>query len=203
MKKVFSVLVIFCLVGCVGQLSDSDRYLEEEQKVKRQDSGADFTKLRLYYTNTAMYKPFGGKEKELMGPMFNAMQKRDYKICLQMAGEILEVNYVSLNAHYAATRCNYGLGAVEEGVFHKYVLDGLVASVGASGTGTSKEDAYVTISPNEMKAFLDLHGLDVRRQKTDRDKRKGRAYRIITVVDETGGRKEVVFDITSQMSKGL
>lgn len=204
MKKVLGVVIMLTLVGCTTEIeiSDSDRYLGAVDKVKKRMADADFTSLRMVYTNTVHYKPFGGKEKLLLNPMFKAFQKGDFKICLNNSKEILDSNYPSLNGHYAAMICQYKLGNREKGDYHKYVLDGLVASINQSGNGKSKDTPYVVISPPEMKAFLDLKGLTVRRRNLDRD--RGKAYNIMSVTNQkTGKRYDVIFDVTIQLAKGI
>ena len=204
MKKLLLIIMIAGLSGCLSMdLSDADRYQEEIQKIQNRDEAADFTNLRMVYTNTSLYEPFGGKEKLLLDTMFRALQKNDYKVCIDQAEEILESNYASLNAHYAAMNCQYQMGDRETSAYHRYVLDGLVSSISESGDGVSKESAFVVISQLEMKAFLDLKGMQIRKRKLDRDKRRGRAYNVMSVSDSEGQRRKVIFDVTIQMSKGL
>lgn len=205
MKKFLLITFILVLSGCMTapELSDADRYFDEVSNIKDQNSDADFTNLRMVYTNTRYYKPFGGKEKLMLDTMFGSIQKNDFEVCVDQAIEILDSNYASLNAHYAAMSCYYKMGEREDGAYHRYVLDGLMESISNSGDGGSKETAYIIISPSEMKAFLDLKGMAVRKRKLDRDRQKGRAYNVMTVTDGKGRRKTLYFDVTLQMAKGI
>lgn len=202
MKKIALVCIILVFAGCRSvDMTENELYQSEISNIKKRSKKADFENLRFLYTNTDLYRPFGGIEKLKREPMFDALQKGEYKYCLKDANDILDVNYTSLFAHYAAMICNHKTENFKKAEFHKYVLDGLVESIDRSGDGRSRETALVAISPAEMEAFLDLKQYSFRKKMTD--KTRTRAYNIFPVTDQSGGQFEVIFDVTIQMSKGF
>lgn len=203
MKKAALIFIILIFTGCATvEMNESERYQNEVDKIKKRLPDADFTNLRMIYTNTAEYQPFGSTEGNMLDPMFEALQNGEYKRCLKGAESILDTNYASLNAHYAAMSCHYESGNAEEGAFHRYVLDGLVDSIDSSGDGRSRRTAYVVISLLELRAFLDLKGLVM--GKRNQIKSRNRVYNVVKVTDQQSGeRYEVNFDITLQMAKGI
>ncbi len=82
------------------------------------------------------------------------------------------------------------------------MLNGLVDSIGHSGDGRSPTTAFVTISTPELRAFLRLTGLEVKKQSLVHEADK--AFDLMGVRDpETGEEFELYFDITTQMTKGF
>lgn len=202
MKKIALVCIILVFAGCKSvDMTENELYENEISHIKKRSKKADFDELRFLYTNTDMYRPFGGTEKLKRAPMFSALQKDNFKYCLKDANDILDVNYTSLFAHYAAMICNHRSENFKKAAFHKYVLDGLMESIDQSGDGMSRKTAYVTISPAEMEAFLDLKQLSFRKKMTD--KTRNNIYNIFPVTDQSGRQFEVIFDVTIQMSKGF
>ncbi|MCG8435361.1 MAG: DUF4919 domain-containing protein [Gammaproteobacteria bacterium] len=161
---------------------------------------ADYTALRMHYTRTSAYQPYGGAELSHNVEMFAALRKNNYPQAIRIAQQILAGNYVSLNAHYAAWRAYSELGDTEKAVYHRIFLDNLLDSIIGSGDGRSMEMAFVTISTEELKAFLGLLGLQTKNQALIQDKNK--AYDKLTVRDAISGEEfELYFDISIQLRK--
>src|SRR5438132_558402 len=63
------------------------------ESVKKSDASVDFKELRLAYTETSAYSPYGG-DRESRQAMFAALNAHDYDKTLENAEKILAKNYL-------------------------------------------------------------------------------------------------------------
>lgn len=211
MKIIQIILLSILLFGCkttpvVNETAkpqftyNEAEYETQYERVLSQSKDADFTKLRIAYTDTKNYKPYKATPNK---EMFGAMKSGDHKKCLNTAEAYFVTDYVSIPAHFAAMVCRKELGNQKESDYHKYVLDGIMDSIADSGDGKSAETAFVIISGEELYAFLDLSGLKVKGQSLIRGD-NGRAYDLMKVINpRTNEEFGLYFDITLQMAKGM
>ncbi|MDY0038802.1 MAG: DUF4919 domain-containing protein [Desulforhabdus sp.] len=181
--------------------SSKARYTAMVEEIKAASPEADFLALRMAYVEIDNYSPnFGLKVGETQA-LFETMRSGDYSKCVNLAEEILEYNYTSLNAHFAAYLCNMQQNNIEKARFHEYVLKGLMDSIGISGDGKSPESAFVTINTEELHAFIRLMGFEIKSQSLIN--KHAKTYEIMGVIDpKTGEEISLYFDISIQMSKG-
>src|SRR5439155_24242343 len=111
--------------------SSYDKLLE---RVKQSDKTVDFKALRLAYTETAAYSPYGG-DRDLRKEMFAAINSRDYAKALTNGEGILAKNYVDINGHFGCFAAHNRLGHADKAAYHKFVLEGLIDSIRNSGDG--------------------------------------------------------------------
>jgi hypothetical protein len=206
MKILFIAIAGILLSSCAhnGKIQHPSEtiYRAELGKIKTQSGDADFLGLRMSFTDTPAYKPYGGSEHVLTKPVLDALGHARYETCLTAASKLLAVNYTSLHGHYAAMVCNSQLGHEEKGRYHRYVLKGLMESIGNSGDGRSPESSYITISTSELRAFIQLIGLEVSSQTLV--KKDGKSFDVMRVVNpQTEDEFDLTFDISIQMTKGL
>jgi hypothetical protein len=128
------------------------------KKLKSHDTGIDFTALRLSYTKTKDYTPYGDNEKA-KNAAFAARKNHNDAEAIKQAESVLEKNYVDMDMHFLCMVSYRQTGNEEKSAFHRAVAQGLVRSLSASGDGTSPEKAYVVISVAEEYFFLNVHGL--------------------------------------------
>ncbi len=159
-------------------------------QVKKQDPAVDFKELRLTYTETKQYTPYGNN-RDARNTMFAAIQAKDYDKALAQSELILSGNYVDLFGHFGAFAAHRELGHPEKSTHHKYVLDGLFKSIRESGDGKSTDTAIVVISTDEEYAFFSLMGLKLSSQALMHD--KGHAYDQMTVLDPETNKQSVLF----------
>lgn len=131
-------------------------YVALLERVKQADPEVDFTALRLAYTDTDDYDPYNFQLGELQQEMYAALNAQDYETTLEVAKQILEINYVSTDTHLAALLAYEGLGDTDRADYHRYVLDGLIDSILASGDGKTPETAFVVIFVEEEYAILSV-----------------------------------------------
>ena len=128
------------------------------ERVKKSDATVDFRELRLAYTETPEYSPYGG-DRDTRKKMFAALNAKEYGSAVAAAEKMLAQNFVEINAHFVAYVANRESGQAEKATFHKVMFDGLVKSITGSGDGRSPETAFVVISTDEEYTLFNVLGL--------------------------------------------
>ena len=137
---------------------DETAYNDLVAKVKGGDLSVDFKALRVAFTKTKAYSPYGG-DADGRKAAFAAIDKKDYKAAIKAVDAMLKDDYVDMDAHVAASLAYRGMGDNEKSEFHKKVYLGLVNSIIASGDGKTPGTAYIVISTHEEYITLRALGL--------------------------------------------
>lgn len=156
------------------------RYKELLDKLKKGERDVDFTELRMSYTETADYSPYGD-DSETRQAMFAAINSGKWDDALKHSAKLLEKNYVDINGHFGAFAANMRKGDAERADFHKFVVRGLLDSVRSGGDGKSVEHAFVVISTDEEYALLNSLGLRTTNQALLNS--GGHAYDRLSAID--------------------
>jgi hypothetical protein len=165
------------------------------ERVKKSDMSVDFTKLRRLHTQLDTYDPYG---VESQADLSNAFASGDPKQVKWLAERNLETNYLDLDAHAAAAAAADRLGERAAADHHRYVLQGVVDSVLASGDGKTPETAYTVVAISEEYATMAKLGLEVMGQALVRDGEH--AYDLLHGMDPgTKATREVYFNIDPLM----
>lgn len=135
--------------------SSTAAYPDLLAKLKEGDTKIDYRALRMAYTQTKEYSPYGTGSDETT-PMFKALNDKKYKDALKLAEEILKDNYVEMNSHYVASLAHESLGNKEKAEFHKAVFLGLVNSIIGGKDGKSAKTAYEVISVPEEYVIVNI-----------------------------------------------
>jgi len=159
---------------------DKPSYETLLERVKKRDPAADFTALRLAYFDNPPKKS-GDADPKLGDSMMAAIRDKKYAKALEYAEKIIENKYVDINAHLIASVANKEQGDAEKEQFHRYVADGLIKSILASGDGKKPETAYTVISTEEEYVILRVYGLMPQRQALLEE--KGHYYDRLDAVD--------------------
>ena len=133
------------------------------ERVKKQDQAVDFQELRMAYTETAVYSPYGG-DVESRKAMFAALNGKEYEKVLANAEKILAKNYLDINGHFGCFAAHNRLGHKDQAAYHHYVFEGLLNSIKNSGDGLTMDKAFVVISTDEEYAYFNWVGLRVSKQ---------------------------------------
>jgi hypothetical protein len=141
-----------------AQDSPTPKYAALLDRVKKSDATVDFKELRLAYTETPDYSPYGG-DRDTRQKMFAALNAREFDQAVESAEKILAKNFVEINAHFVAYVARRELGQAEKSTFHKFMFDGLVKSITGSGDGKTAETAFVVISTDEEYTLFNVLGL--------------------------------------------
>ncbi len=170
MHKLASALVILVLVSEVAFSSTQDPPKNSSQdsqrqsfallleRAKKSDATLDFKELRMAYTETSDYSPYGG-DRETRQRMFAALNAKEFDSAVESAEKILAKNFVEINAHFVAYVAHREAGRAEKATFHKFMFDGLVKSITGSGDGKSAETAFVVITTDEEYTLFNVLGL--------------------------------------------
>jgi hypothetical protein len=170
MPKLASVLFILVLVSVVAFSSTQDPPKNPAQesskrsfavlldRAKKSDPTLDFKELRMAYTDTTDYSPYGG-DRETRKKMFAALNAKEFDSAVESAEKILAKNFVEINAHFVAYVAHRESGRAEKGTFHKFMFDGLVKSITNSGDGKTAETAFVVITTDEEYTLFNVLGL--------------------------------------------
>jgi hypothetical protein len=146
------------VVAVDGQEKPKETYATLLERVKKADPKADFLKLRMAFTETDQYNPYGQRDKNADG-MMKALDDEDYTKALELADGILKKKYVDMNSQFVAYRACTALKKEEQAKHHKFVMDGLLRSILDSGDGLSPAKAFVVISTEEEYFVLGAFGI--------------------------------------------
>lgn len=171
--KIKSTWITLCMIAIVAMMGttlaiagpngtgknvDNPDYYGLLKILKNNDMDIDFRALRLSYTKTKDYKPYGADDKA-KDAAFDALNKKNYAEAIIQAESVLEKNYVDLDIHLLCRIAYREMGNSEKYAFHNAVLKGLVGSLYASGDGLTPEQAIVVISVSEEYFLLNANGL--------------------------------------------
>jgi hypothetical protein len=170
MRKLASALFMLVLLSVVASSSTQDPTKKSAQdspkrsfallleRAKKSDATLDFKELRMAYTETADYSPYGG-DRETRTKMFAALNAQEFDSAVESAEKILAKNFVEINAHFVAYVAHRESGRAAKATFHKFMFDGLVKSITSSGDGQTAETAYVVITTDEEYTLFNILGL--------------------------------------------
>lgn len=170
MHKLSSTLFILVLLSVIAFSSTQDppkKSSEDSPKrsfalllerAKKGDPTLDFKELRMAYTETTDYSPYGG-DRETRKQMFAALNAKEFDSAVASAEKILAKNFVEINAHFVAYVAHRESGRAEKATFHKFMFDGLVKSITGSGDGKTAETAFVVITTDEEYTLFNVLGL--------------------------------------------
>jgi len=116
------------------------------------DTTIDYRELRMAYTLTPEYRPYGYNESKTA--LFAAFRQLDPQPLIEAANRVLEYNYVSMDAHAALAHAYELLEDKERCRFHREVLDGLCESILGEGDGLTPETAWKVICTDEEYAVM-------------------------------------------------
>jgi hypothetical protein len=188
--------VLFVMFSfCPGAFSgDQDNYRNLLSRLKGGDRSVDLQALRLAYTKTADYKPYGDNDREIRTAMFAALKEKKYDESISQAEKILAHNYVDLDSHYVCRAAYRGLKNRERFEFHDFMFMGFVKSIMAEGDASSPEKAGIVINTAEEYVILGIFGLKSKKQGLV--SHNGKSYDKVDVVDpKTGKEFSIYFDI--------
>jgi hypothetical protein len=172
------------------------------QRVRKADTTVDFHDLRIAYSKSSLYNPYGDPGPGWRDSMVAARQREDLPAIMKFASKVLDSNYVDIDAHlllgYAYSKQNdysrYG--------FERWVSSNLLKSIFSTGNGKNLEWAYQVISVDEEHTLISLIGYRIIRQSLTSD--SGHHYDRFELENPSDGRKEIVFfniDIQMQWVK--
>jgi hypothetical protein len=194
-----SIVALIALAICFACLPGkaalcADDYSVLLARVKDSDKTVDFKALRLAYTKTPDYNPYG-RDSKMDDAMGKALEEKKFEEAIKIAQTILEKNYVHMFAHFVSRIAYMESGDKKKAEYHHFVTSGLIQSILRSGTGLDPEGALLVISTDEEYMILDVLGLKSKMQSTL--KVADQTYDKLSVVDrKTGDAGEMFFNVT-------
>ena len=154
-----SIVTLVIAIPSTSEASGSDSdYYSLVQELKGNGKNIDFQALRLAYTKTADYQPYG-QDETAINAAYAALKIKNYDEAIKQAEIALKKNYVNLDMHMLCMIAFRESGNHEKSAYHNAILKGLFGSIYSSGDGTSPEKAYVVISVPEEYVLLNVNGL--------------------------------------------
>lgn len=165
-------------------------------KLKKGDLAVNFAKMRLAYTETKEYKPYGGGEER--GEMYKAYREGDDKKALGTALKMLDANYVEVAAHFVAWKSNEHLGDKTAAETHKKIYDGLMAAI-QQNDGLSEKTAMISIGIAEQYFVMGQMGFT--RQSKALTQKDGSMFDVHTSVNAANETRQFYFNIDKVFGK--
>lgn len=159
-------------------------------KLKKGDFSVNFAKLRLAYTETKEYKPYGGAEER--GEMYKAYREGDVKKALSVASKMLETNYVEVAAHFIAWKSSEQLEDKSAAETHKKIYDGLMAAI-QQNDGLNEKTAMISIGIAEQYFVMGQMGFT--RQSKALVQKDGSVFDVHTSVNAAKETRQFYFNI--------
>lgn len=203
--KIKSAWITLCMIAIVamtgetavmagqngtGKDVNNPDYYGLVKTLKNNDINIDFQALRLSYTKTKDYRPYGADDKA-KDAAFDALNKKNYAEAVRQAESVLEKNYVDLDIHLLCRIAYREMGNSEKYAFHNAVLKGLAGSLYASGDGLTPEQAIVVISVSEEYFLLKANGLKM--VKSSSMMVNGHHYDKMDVENKKTAEKKVIY----------
>lgn len=126
-------------------------------RARAHDSTLDFGALRLAYTGTDDYEPYGIRDSDLRKQIYDALDAKDYSRARRQNEQLLAVNFVDLEGHGSARYIAEQAGDSIRSEYHFWVASGLLHSIEASGDGSAARPFQV-ISVAEEYAWAIFRG---------------------------------------------
>jgi len=191
--SIFAVSIITTFYAIDAHSQGKSVYQTLLKNLQEGSRSIDFATLRLAYTETEDYNPYG-QDDPIRSAMFAALKEKRNEDAITEAKKILNKNFVDLDSHYVCKVAYKRMNNNERYEFHDYVLQGLLSSILNSGDGKSPESALVVITTAEEYTVLGITGL--RSKKQSLIHKNGRHYDRMEVMDpKTGDHFEIFFNI--------
>jgi len=187
---IVSCLFLLTAAGQAQKPAEKVSYDTLLERVKKQDPAVNFQELRLAFTETKQYSPYGG-DSAPQKSMFAALKAKQYDQVLAFSEKILAANYLDINAHFAAYVANRELGRAEKADYHKDIFQKLLKSISDSGDGKTMETAFIVISTDEEYELFNFLGVRPNSQELIED--NGHNYDKMTVIDPEKNQKIIYY----------
>ena len=119
----------------------------------------DYAALRLSFAASPKYEPYGSATGTMAKDMITAFKADDCPTAIARAKEIMDANFVYIDAHRVTSLCHKKAGNEEGARQERAVADGLIRSVLQSGDGKTPQTAFVVIAIDEEYKALSALGL--------------------------------------------
>lgn len=157
------------------------------------DATVDARALRMAYTRTEAYDPYGSTDTDAQRAMWEHLRAGRHAQAAQAAEGLLARNWLDIRPHMAAAMAYAAQDADSAAELHAFAVRALVGSIGGPKDGRSPEAAMHVIDVAEEYAWLNYHGLRAERQGLGPCARS--QCDVFEVKDESGKEFSVYFDV--------
>ena len=161
------------------------------ERVKKGDRTVDFTELRFAFFESSNYNPYA--PMLTYRPLWGAVAQKNYAEAIKIAQSVFEKNFIEVNANMVAHIAYRETGDTERAAFHRFMADGLLASIKSTKDGKTPETAFEVISVSEEYGFMRSMALRPIRQSLIQD--KGHFFDALVVLDNANQESTVYFNI--------
>lgn len=133
--------------------SKNQRYLQMLERAKMMDA-PDFAKLRKIFAMTELYDPYDSQIADWREKARTAWGKSEFAEVVRYGKQILEKNFIDLEAHFLLWQAMKQLGKNEQADYHLQIFSGLCDSIRKSGDGKTPQTAFQLLSADEETIFL-------------------------------------------------
>lgn len=198
-RFVLALLISFGIAASAPAQSPTEaEYQALVQRVKGGDLTVDFARMRVLYSQTSAYEPYGPAADKASRAEQMA-RGGDAQGALGIANEVFDTYYVSLAAHYAAALAYNKLGDKERETFHGRVWAGMMRAVLASGDGRTAATAMRILTVSDE--YHALRSLRVTPGKRVVAREEGRIFDRWEAKEQSGADRLIYFDITLMFAK--
>jgi Domain of unknown function (DUF4919) len=126
------------------------------KKVRDGDMSVDFQDMRLAFTETKQYSPYGGTTERT--EMFSALREKNYEQALSLAEKRMKDYFIDLHAQYVAAVASKQLNKTEKAEFHAKVFKKMMDDIFKHGDGLTAKTAILAIGVPEQYFIMDYLG---------------------------------------------
>ena len=159
--------------------------------MKKGDRTVDFTELRLAFYESSNYNPYS--PMLTYRPLWGALAQNNYAEAIKIAQSVFEKNFIEVNANMVAHIAYRETGDTERAAFHRFMADGLLASIKSTKDGKTPETAFEVISVSEEYGLM--RSLELRPIKQSLINNKGHFFDALVVLDKANQESTVYFNI--------
>ncbi|KNY30304.1 DUF4919 domain-containing protein [Pseudobacteroides cellulosolvens] len=165
--------------------------LNYEDILKKNPTEIDYLQLRMAYTKTNYYNPYGSRNE--LNELSNLFEEGKFKEIINKAPKLLTAKFVDIDFHMVVFSAAEQVNDEKISAFHGFIINKLVDSILNSGDGKTPETAFIVINTDEEYALLGCLGL--RRTTQSLIKHNERSYDLLEAVDKEGNQHKIYFNI--------
>ncbi|MCK5707093.1 MAG: DUF4919 domain-containing protein [Candidatus Aureabacteria bacterium] len=169
----------------------SEKYFSLVERIINGERDINFLLMRLSYTKTELYVPYGSRKKERK-KVLDAFQKKKYKKVLKLAEKVFKTDFIDMNTHYMCMLAAKRIEDNEKVDFHQFIVTGLLDSITMGSNGETVDTAYKVISTREEDFILTSFGYTTVRREEIR--KNDAVIDKVFAEDFTGKKKSMYFN---------
>jgi len=166
------------------------------ERAKNTDDNLDFQALRMLYTKTPYYSPYGNRFKSR--ELFDLLRRNEFAQVVEKTTPLLTVEFVNIDLHYLRMVAFDGLGDREMKAWHEYMTYGLLYSILDGGDGRTPQTAFQVISIGEEYMVLNYLGCQLLRQSLEHI--GGHSYDVMEIQSEAGDTVKLYFNVDKPLA---